>query len=204
RFRCIMGDGKRIYLKISDFKRAVRLNDVKKIRRQFSQAVHFLDRLHGPFCTVNRYLMFSGDHSQPFDMVGMFMGNQNPVAFLAAPVNAAQPFLDALLADPDIYQQTGVIASYVNTVAAASAGYTTQIHNMFSSFARSEDRYGPHLHRYIIGSRSEPHTPHREADFPLPGGSVHLNIPDPGEDAPSGLLFRNKYTISHRRFHHIF
>ena len=50
------------------------------------------------------------------------MGNQNPVALLAAPVNAAQSFLDALLADPNIYQQAGVIASYVNTVAAASAG----------------------------------------------------------------------------------
>ena len=69
--------------------------------------------------------MFSGDHSQPFDMIGVFMGNQNPVALLAAPVNAAQSFLDALLADPNIYQQAGVIASYVNTVAAASAGYYT-------------------------------------------------------------------------------
>src|SRR5699024_4174382 len=146
-----MGDGKRIYLKVSDLKRAVRLNDVKKIWRQLSQAIHFLDRLHGPFCTVYRYFMFSGDHSQPFDMIGVFMGNQNPVALLAPPVNAAQSFLDALLADHNIYQQAGVIASYVNTVAAASTGYTTQIHNMFSSFARSEDRYGPHLHRYIIG-----------------------------------------------------
>ena len=62
-------------------------------------------------------------------MVGMFMGDQDPVKFIPFDLQFLQSFLYSLLADPCIDEKMRIVASHIDTVAAASAGNAAHSHN---------------------------------------------------------------------------
>ena len=124
----IMGNGKRIYCQVFNLKRLIFPDLVDQPLRHFSKGFHPKHGVCSPACGVNGNSVFSGDHSQALDMVGMFMGDQDSVHIFSGKVKGIQAFLDIFPADSHIYQDMRLLRTHINTVAAASAGNTTKSH----------------------------------------------------------------------------
>ena len=63
-------------------------------------------------------------------MIGMLVGDQDPVNLISLDLQLFQAFLYSLFTDPCIYKQMRAVAPDVDTVAAASAGDTAQSHSL--------------------------------------------------------------------------
>ena len=124
----IMGNGKRIYRQVLDPKRLILPDLVDQSLRHFSKGFHTKHGICCSTCGIDGNSIFSGDHSQSLDMVGMFMCDQDTVHIFPGKIQGIQAFFDTLPADPHIYQNMCLLRSHINTVAAASAGNTTKSH----------------------------------------------------------------------------
>ena len=100
----IMGNGKRIYRQVLDPKRLILPDLVDQSLRHFFQGISY-EAWHLLFHLWYRWnSVFSGDHSQSLDMVGMFMCDQDTVHIFSGKIQGIQAFFDTLPADPHIYQ----------------------------------------------------------------------------------------------------
>ena len=100
--------------------------------RHFPKTFIIPDSFDRSFCGVDRNAVLSAENSKPLNMVGVLMGNKNPVQLVPFHIQILQSFLDPLLADPGIDQHVCMFISYINTVSAASAGYTANSHVFLS------------------------------------------------------------------------
>src|SRR5699024_4965861 len=153
--------------------------------------------------SVDGQAVFSGQHSQPPDVVGVLMGDKHPVYLSSRAIDGAQAFLHPLSADAGVDQQAGGIAPHINAVSAASAGDTTHSHKSSSSApvvwrCRKNPRCCPGQNSSVSG------TPPREAGWPAFRQSSHRNIPGSFSAVPVSPLLLHKHTTIHHRFHHIF
>ena len=103
---------------------------------------------HGIDCTwrgINRNPIFSGQYPKSLDMIGMLMCHQYRIQILRPAVDRIQSFLHTLSADPGIDQHARPFCAHKNTVSAASAGNTTEIH-VLSVLCQFVHMYFPQNH----------------------------------------------------------
>ena len=90
-----------------------------RILAQFGVGSYFFQRL---LRSVDRHMMLSGKNPESLDVVGMLVGDDHPVQFRTLKANLVQPLLNALVADPGIHQNVGLVGAHINAVSAAAAG----------------------------------------------------------------------------------
>ena len=73
---------------------------MKKLRVQFSKCAGAPDRFHGSGRRVDGKMVLSRQNPEPFDVVGMFMGHENPLQILRRVVKTVESFFHLFAADP--------------------------------------------------------------------------------------------------------
>lgn len=64
-------------------------------------------------------------------MIGMLVSDQDAVNVTAGQIQTVQTLLHFFATDPYIYQNMSTFRAHINTVSAASAGYTAKSHSFF-------------------------------------------------------------------------
>ena len=123
-FRSIMRNGKWLYLHIPQCEWLICMDFTKKFRQDFAKTFAFFHCIQCAWCAINRHFIFPAEYPQSLNMVGMFMGNKDPINLLSFDLQVMKSFFYSLFTDACINQQMRVVCTCIDTVPTASASYT--------------------------------------------------------------------------------
>jgi hypothetical protein len=113
----IVGNGERVDEDIADFEGGAGREDAG-IQRSLHLA---FDGFPGETIAVHGSVQFPAQRGQTLDMIGMFMGDENPMEAFGRATDAGEPFPDLAPAEPGIDQEPGFICLEVGAVPTGTA-----------------------------------------------------------------------------------
>ena len=123
-----------IDLQVADRNGFIGSDTDKSVRIDILKFGHPSDRFYCAPRRVDRHLGILCDHGKSGYVVCVFMGQENTVDIIHVEADFSESIHGPLPADANVHQKVGVGGSYVNTIAAASAGNTFKSHGYYFLF----------------------------------------------------------------------
>ena len=132
RFRRIVGNLERKDGHIPYIKFHIRPYRPQQCLRYLSDRRILPYRFDGSCRRINRNAVTSCKNAQPFHMIRVFMRHQNSVHIFRGHIYFVEPALNTYAGHTDIHQHGCIVASDIDTVPAAAAAYTAELHMLIT------------------------------------------------------------------------